>query len=298
MKFIGSEKLIYAFSPDNHPAAVVDLDELFLVDCPDCYSGQIRTSADLRPNIDTSIMDASTGPIAVPGVRAGETIKVRVHDLFLAESGVMVTAPGLGPLGEFISEPDTKIIRIEKGLAVFSDTIRLPLTPMIGVLGVAPAEGSVHCAIPGDHGGNMDTKDIRPGNSVYFTSFVDGANLALADFHACMGDGELSGTGIEIAGKALLSVSKVPGVKIRTPVIETPSEFMVVVSGEDFAAVSKRAVKESVDLISSYHGISLGDGYRLLSATCDLRISQIVNERITLRMVIPKSILGVLPQFC
>ena len=296
MKFIGSEKLIYAFSPDNHPAAVVDLDELFLVDCPDCYSGQIRTSADLRPNIDTSIMDASTGPIAVPGVRAGETIKVRVHDLFLAESGVMVTAPGLGPLGEFISEPDTKIIRIEKGLAVFSDTIRLPLTPMIGVLGVAPAEGSVHCAIPGDHGGNMDTKDIRPGNSVYFTSFVDGANLALGDIHACMGDGELSGTGIEIAGKALLSVSKVPGVKIGTPVIETPSEFMVVVSGEDFAAVSKRAVKESVDLISAYRGISLGDGYRLLSATCDLRISQIVNEKITLRMVIPKYILGELPK--
>lgn len=298
MKCIGSEKLIYAFSPDNHPVAVVDLDELFLVDCPDCYSGQIRTSADLRPNIDTSIMDASTGPIAVSGIRTGETIKVRVHDIFLADSGVMVTAPGLGPLGEFIGEPDTKIIRIEKGLAVFSDTIRLPLTPMLGVLGVAPAEGSVHCAVPGDHGGNMDTRDIRPGNSVYFTSFVDGANLALGDIHACMGDGELSGTGIEIAGKALLSISKVPGVKIGTPVIETPSEFMVVVSGEDFAAASKRAVKESVDLISAYHGIYLADGYRLLSATCDLRISQIVNEKITLRMVIPKSILGALPQFC
>lgn len=73
-------------------------------------------------------------------------------------------------------------------------------------------------------------------------------------------------------------------------------EKMVVVSGEDFAAVSKRAVKESVDLISSYHGISLADGYRLLSATCDLRISQIVNEKITLRMVIPKYILGELPK--
>ena len=198
-------------------------------------------------------------------------------------------------LGEFIDEPDTKLIRIEKGLAVFSDTIRLPLTPM---LGVAPAEGSVHCAIPGDHGGNMDTKDIRPGKAVYFTSLVHGANPALGDIHACMGNGEPSGPGIEIAGKTLLSVSKVPGVKIETPVIERPSEFMVVVSGEDFAAVSKRSAKESVDLISAYRGISLADGYLLLSATCDLRVSQIVNEKITLRMVIPKSILGALLQFC
>lgn len=295
MKHIGDEKLIYSFSPDNPPVAFVELDELFLVDCPDCYSGQIRTKSDLRPNINTSIMDASTGPISICGVKAGETIKVRIHDLFLADQGVMVTAPGLGPLGEMIREPDTKIISIEKGMAVFSDKIRLPLSPMLGVLGVSPARDSIHCAIPGDHGANMDTKDLRPGNSVYFTSSVDGANLALGDIHACMGDGELSGTGIEIAGQALLSVSRIPAVSIKTPVIETPTTFMIVVSDADFKVASQKAVKEAVDLISKYHDFSLPDSYRLVSATCDLRISQIVNEKITLRIVIPKYILGNLP---
>ena len=58
------------------------------------------------------------------------------------------------------------------GFAEFNEKIRLPLTPMIGVLGVAPAEGSVHCAVPGDHGSNMDTKLIKVGSKVYLPVFV------------------------------------------------------------------------------------------------------------------------------
>lgn len=115
----------------------------------------------------------------------------------------MVTSPGLGVLGEKITEAHTKIIPIKNGFAEFNEKIRLPLTPMIGVLGVAPAEGSVHCAVPGDHGSNMDTKLIKVGSKVYLPVFVSGANLALGDLHACMGDGELSGTGIETAGQSM-----------------------------------------------------------------------------------------------
>lgn len=118
----------------------------------------------------------------------------------------MVTSPGLGVLGEKITEAHTKIIPIKNGFAEFNEKIRLPLTPMIGVLGVAPAEGSVHCAVPGDHGSNMDTKLIKVGSKVYLPVFVSGANLALGDLHACMGDGELSGTGIETAGRVCLQV--------------------------------------------------------------------------------------------
>lgn len=47
----------------------------------------------------------------------------------------------------------------------------------------------MHCAVPGDHGSNMDTKLIKVGSKVYLPVFVSGANLALGDLHACMGDG-------------------------------------------------------------------------------------------------------------
>jgi amidase len=198
-------------------------------------------------------------------------------------------------LGDLIEKANTKIIPIRNGKAIFSDDIKLPLRPMLGVLGVAPAKGKIHCAVPGNHGGNMDTKEVRPGNSVYLPVFVDGANLALGDIHACMGDGELSGTGIEIAGQVLLSVSKAPGPSIELPIVETPDSFMIIASAETFNACARRAIRATVDLIAASQNLSTADAYRLLSATCDLRISQIVNEKITLRTVVPKTIMAALP---
>ena len=115
-----------------------------------------------------AIMDCSVGPIAVSGAEPGDVLCVEVLAIQLAEQGVMVTSPGLGVLGEKITEAHTKIIPIKNGFAEFNEKIRLPLTPMIGVLGVAPAEGSVHCAVPGDHGSNMDTKLIKVGSKSVF----------------------------------------------------------------------------------------------------------------------------------
>lgn len=114
----------------------------------------------------------------------------------LAPQGVMVTSVGLGVLGDHITEPNTKIIPVHDGFAHFSDDIKLPLTPMIGVMGVATKNGEIHCAVPEDHGANMDTKLVRVGSRVYFPVNAEGAGLAVGDMHACMGDGELSGTGI------------------------------------------------------------------------------------------------------
>ena len=121
--------------------------------------------------------------------------------------GVMVTKCGLGVLGDKIDRPTTKIVPIHDGFAHFTDDIKFPLTPMIGVMGVSPAEGRIHCAIPADNGGNMDTKLVKVGSKIYFPVFQDGAGLAVGDMHACMGDGELDGTGIETAGRMCLKVT-------------------------------------------------------------------------------------------
>lgn len=59
MEHIGSEHLVYAFSPDNKPVTTVGLNEIFLVDCPDCYSGQIRSEQDLQPAIGTSLLSVT-----------------------------------------------------------------------------------------------------------------------------------------------------------------------------------------------------------------------------------------------
>lgn len=295
MKTIPKDKVIYHFSPLNPPAAEVELGEKFMVECEDCYCGQIKSAADLRPNIDISIMDASTGPISVKDVQKGNVICVHIHEINFNPQAVMVTSVGLGPLGDLINEPNTRVINIKDGEAVFSEKISFPLTPMIGVLGVAPADGEIHCATPGDHGANMDTKDLKPGNKVYFPVFVDGANIALGDLHACMGDGELSGTGIEASGNVVLSVTKAGHLPISMPLIEAPDFFAVAASEADFRKTYRKALIETTNLIMAALDVDFPDAYRIMSATCDLRVSQIVNSVITLRVCIPRSIL--LPLF-
>lgn len=148
--------------------------------------------------------------------------------------GVMVTSPGLGILGHKVTQPDTKIISIDKGTAHFSQTIRLPLTPMVGVIGVTPSIGDIHCAVPGDHGGNMDTKVVTIGAKVYLPVAVEGAGLAVGDLHACMGDGELSGTGIETAGKIQMKTSVIKGITLKRVMIEDAESIYTVASSKTF----------------------------------------------------------------
>jgi amidase len=291
MQVVTRDKVIYRFSPANPPVATVSDGEEFWVETNDCYSGQIRTEKDLRPNIDTSIMNAATGPIAVRGTAPGDTICVEVREIELGDYGIMPTNPGLGPLGDRISAPDTKIIPVRDGWAHFSPTLRLPLRPMVGVLGVAPAAGEIHCVVPGDHGANMDTKDIRAGSKVYLPVFVAGANVAVADLHACMGDGELSGTGIEIAGRVRLSVARVAGLALKMPVVESEDAFFVVASDGDFRAAAVKAIGYAADIVGDVLALSFPDAYRLVSAACDLRVSQMVNPQMTVRVAIPKYVL-------
>ncbi|HOO64035.1 MAG TPA: acetamidase/formamidase family protein [Synergistaceae bacterium] len=285
---LSAEHLIYDFGPEHAPVFSVDFGESFWVESPDCYGGQIRSSRDLRPHIDISRMDASTGPIAVRGAVPGEAIQVYVEDILCGSQGIMVTSPGLGVLGEKITEPDTKILPVYDGMIHFSEKIKIPLRePMIGVLGVAPEKEAVHCAVPGDHGGNMDTKDVKRSNSVYFPVFVEGANVALGDLHANMGDGELSGTGVEIAGKVKLRITRERR-PLRMPLVKSPEEYMVIASDTTFDKTVKKAVAYGVELLQQAQDLSFPDAYRLVSALGDIRIGQVVNEKITLRLCFPR----------
>lgn len=288
MKVFTKEKVVFEFSKDNAPVYFVDNGETFWVETDDCYSGQIKNEQILRPDIDISIMDCSVGPIAVKDAEPGDVLCIEILAIQLAKQGVMVTSPGLGILGEKIQFADTKIITIEDGFARFSDDIKIPLTPMIGVLGVAPAEGSVHCAVPGDHGSNMDTKLIRAGSKVFLPVFVSGANMALGDLHACMGDGELSGTGIETAGRVCLKVDVYKSEKLLRPMIETTDSIYTIASRTDIKDAVRIAVNDMVEFLMHKKRLPFDDAYRLLSATCDIQISQLVNESITVRVRAPK----------
>lgn len=288
MKNLKKDSVIYHFSPDNPSKYFVEDGEEFWVETEDCYSGQIKTTSDLRPNIDISIMDASVGPIAVNGAEAGDTLCIEVINIELANQGVMVTSLGLGTLGTMINEATTKIIKINNGYANFFDKFKIPVNPMIGVLGVSPQKDKIHCATPGDHGANMDTKEVKIGSKVYLPVFVKGANLAVGDLHAVMGDGELSGTGVEIAGKIHLKVNVIKNMKLNRPRIETQEGIYMISSAETFEEAIENAVYDGVEYLKNKFSLDFKDAYRLVSATCDIKISQVVNPLVTVKLFIPK----------
>lgn len=289
MRVIPKDKVIFSFNANNTAFYEVENGETFWVETDDCYSGQIKNSSIKRPDIDISIMDCSVGPIDVKGAMPGDTLCVEVLAIELAPQGVMVTSRGLGVLGDKITEPDTKIIPIKDGFAYFSDEIRLPLTPMIGVCGVAPKPGlDIHCAVPGDHGANMDTKMVRVGSRVYLPVSVVGAGLAVGDLHACMGDGELSGTGIETPGRVCIKTEVYKDLLVKRPVVETRESLYFLASDKTLEAATQVAVDDAVAFLMKKLSLSFPDAYRLLSATCDIQISQMVNDMLTVRVHCPK----------
>ena len=288
MNIFGKENVIYSFNPSNTPVYFAKDGETFWVETDDCYNGQIKSISDLRPNIDISIMDAAVGPIEIENATTKDILCVEILDIQFADQGVMVTSPGLGILGDRISNPETKIIQVNNGLAHFSKEIKLPLTPMVGVMGVSPSHGSYHCATPGDFGGNMDTKEVTIGSKVYLPIFVDGAMLAVSDLHACMGDGELSGTGIETAGKVCLKVTVIKGKQLSRPMIETDTSVYTIATCPTYDEAVKTSVSDMVDFLSKKLNLNFPDAYRLLSAACNIKISQVVNGVYTLKVEAPK----------
>lgn len=294
MQTIPKTPLIYTFS-QRHPCVHrVSDGETFRVECDDCYGGQVADEHILRPMIDPKRIDGSVGPIFVEGAHPGDTLLVEVLAIELADHGVMMTGRGLGVLGERIETPDTKIIPLRDGFALFSDTIRLPLTPMIGVMGVAPREGlEIHCATPGDHGANLDTTRLCVGARVYLPVAMEGAGLAVGDLHACMGDGELSGTGIETAGCICLRVSVCRGLPLQRPVIEHGDAIYLLASAPTLEEAVHLACTDGTDFLQRKLGLDFPDAYRLMSAACSIEISQVVNPLCTVRLRLPKAALPI-----
>lgn len=292
MKVIKKSHNITSFNRQHKPIIEIDLNQPFIIETQDCYCSQIKKEDTLRSQINGDLMNPSTGPIFIREVFAGDVISLEIMKIQLEDQGLMLTFPGLGPLGDLIEEQKTKILAIKDDFIYFNEEIKFPISPMVGVIGVAPKEGDIPTEYPGDHGGNMDTKEIREGSKVYLPVSVDGGLLALGDLHGAMGDGELSGMGLEIGGKVQVKVKKINTKTIKMPIVETEKEFLIIASDKDFKAASRKGILYASQIIQEKLNLNFQDAYSLLSATCDIRISQIVNPLLTLKIGLPKTLIA------
>ncbi|MGI5962672.1 MAG: acetamidase/formamidase family protein [Lawsonibacter sp.] len=287
MQVLSREHSVYTFNAAHPPKYKVTDGEVFWVDVEDAYRGQMRDPSVLRPQIEST--NWSTGPIVVEGAMPGDVLCVEFLKFEFEDQGVMPTNIGMGLLGDLIDQPTTKIIPIRDGHAIFSDHIHLPLTPMAGVCAVAPEPGvDLRCTYPGDFGGNLDTTKIKPGSKLYLSVINEGANLFIGDFHACMGDGEVSGTAIETPGRALVRVSLRRDCSIVRPVVETDEAIYFLASAPTLDEAVRISVQDAIDYLMRKLELDFQDAYRLFSIACDTQISQVVNPLKTARARCPR----------
>ena len=288
--------ITYTFGPNLTPIATIRSGESVEFVCQDACGGQIRTEKDTLDRLDMDRVNGATGPVRVKGSRPGDVIRVRIRDIRVAKLGFQSIVSGQGVLGDEVRQARTKMIRIEDGIAIFSRRIRIPVRPHVGTIGVAPAEKEWTTFYPGDHGGNLDTKEISKGGSVYLPVFQSGAQLAMGDIHALMADGEVCVTGIEIAGTIRAQVDVVRGHPLKRPLVETPDSWMALASAPTLDEAAKLATHDGVELLARGANLPWDEAYMLASIACDLRISQDVDPWRTAKLVVPKSLVRRLPR--
>lgn len=290
MHSIDSNACVLALSPDQEPRLHVESGDEVTVRTLDCFSNTITDESQLFSTVGWDKVNPATGPIAVKGARPGDTLKVEILSIEVGEQATMTTHPDFGALPGTVEER-TRIVPIRDGKAQFSDDITIPIRPMIGVIGTAPASESVPTGEPRQHGGNMDTKEIVAGSTLYLPVEVDGANLSLGDVHAVMGDGEVTVCGAEIEAEVKIRVTVLEGRPLPLPFLDSGDAVYAISSEIELMDAVKESTRMMRDWLVSVSALDVTDALMLLSLVGDTQISQIVDPRMTARFRLPKTIL-------
>ncbi|WP_349670247.1 acetamidase/formamidase family protein [Lacrimispora sp.] len=291
MKTITRNYITHILSRDNPPCGRIRAGETVAFETYDCFTNQFLPEEATFENVVRKPGNPATGPLFIEGAMPGDMLKIDILDIVLGPEGVVMLGPGSGSEREFFSHKILKRIPVIDGFAHYSEHLKLPITPMIGVIGVAPGGDGVSTITPMDHGGNMDCTQIRKGVTLYLPVFTEGALLSLGDFHAIMGDGEVEDCGLEIEGKAVLRVDVVKNRNcVPYPMIETGEKLITIASAEDVEAAWRKAVRQMYGFLKETIGLDDNDAGMLLTLAGDLVICQTVNPMKTVRMEFPRYI--------
>ena len=280
---------VFALGDSKENAVKVQQGEILEFHTRDCFNNQIDSEDYVMDVLDWDHINPATGPVYVEGAEKGDVLKVEILDIKLDDMGTMCCLPENGVLGADITENQVKKVPIKDRKAIFNQ-FELPLNPMIGVIGVAPENESVPCGTPGRHGGNMDNTKIAKGATLYLPVFHDGAYFGCGDVHACMGDGEIMVSGIEIGAVVSVRLTVLKGVSIDNPRLEDAENIYTIASHEDLEKAIYTATKDMCGILQKNLGYTLNEAGMLMSAAGNLQFCQVVDPERTVRMAIPKTI--------
>ena len=291
MKRVSREHVIFDMNKDNEPVLTAVSGETVVFETQDCFSGVVQTEADTISDIDFSKVNPATGPLFVEGAAVGDTLKVTINRIVIDNKGAVLTAPGLGLLSDGIGTEETAIAEVTDTATLYKG-YEIPLRKMVGVIGTAPAGEGINTGTPDDHGGNLDTILLGEGATLYLPVNVEGALLAMGDLHSSMGDGEIMGSGLEVAGEIEVVVEVLKDSDLPLPFIETNELYATLGSRETMEDASKVALHNMVEFLTAKTDMTFNHAGMFLSLAGDLKVSQAVNPNKTMRVEVRKDLLN------
>jgi acetamidase/formamidase len=287
---VGRDQWHLAWDRSIPPVLTVGSGDVITFDALDASNGQLTatsTTADLS-TLAFDQVDQVAGPIFVDGARPGDALQVELLSFEPADWGWTANIPGFGLLADEFPDAHLRITRLADGAGELLPGIRIPLAPFCGELGVAPS-GEPRSTIPPDvTGGNMDTRHLTAGATLWLPVQVPGALFSLGDGHAAQGDGEVCGTAIETPMRASVRLTVRRDVSVTAPEFRTAGPLGASTNtagwlaadgvGPDLFAAARDAVRRMIDRLGVEHGLAPVDAYLLLSVAGDLRISEIVDQ--------------------
>lgn len=228
------------------------------------------------------------GPIWVDGARPGDTLRVDVLALTPGPWGWTAILPGLGLLPEEFPEPWVGTFDLRDGTHVeVAPGVRVPQRPFLGTMGTHPGTPEPASAFPPHRGGgNIDTRHLTAGSSLWLPVWCAGALFSCGDPHAMQGDGEVCVAAVECDMRAELRLTverrSVAGPSFATPgpllgVDESRGHFGTMGIAEDLHEGARLAVGSALDWLEQEHGLTRRDAYVLCSMAGDLKILEIVD---------------------
>jgi acetamidase/formamidase len=275
----------------------------------DAFAGKVRGTDDLVSRvIEFPFVNPLTGPFFVEGAEPGDTLAVHFVSiepsrdwaasttipLFGALTSTHVTAGLQEPLPELVWMYDVdRAARTVMFRARHSDDqVVLPLDPMHGTVGVAPANLEVRSSlVPDAHGGNMDTPEMRAGVTCFLGVNVEGAMFALGDGHCRQGEGETCGVAVEAAMDTVVILDLIKGAASPWPRLESDDYLMSTGSARPLEDAFRIAQHDLVTWIGSECGLDPLDAYQLVTQATESPIANVCDPNYTVLAKIKKAYL-------
>ena len=293
------DKHIFFVGPDVEPVMEVPDGATVVFETADCFRGSVKRTDDCFSSygeclevMEVPCLNPVTGPVAIQGASAGDFLAIEILDIKLPEKGATSYIPNLGMFSSpyQLSDdlvPDTRICKIE-GDYVYLPTnrgdIKIPVSPMIGTISIAPKQEKIASFKFGaEHLGNVDCKEITIGNRLILPVNSEGALLAMGDVHAVQGDGEISCVAVEVAADVTVKIDILASGEAEfagCPQING-DEFIGSIGCHFGNAISENIKYAYFDLIqrlTKYYGFCVIDAYHLLSQVGEVRVCQVLGN--------------------